>query len=1227
VELWPSAGGLQIQQPQGIPRRVVLALDTSSSMGRGPGSGFEKVREVSRSFVQVATSKDCHIGVVCFREAAMVGCPLSGDPGVVAAAIDRLEAGGGTRLEAGLDAAHGVLRQGQEGGGVERVVILLTDGGGAASPALAAANRLKEDGIRLVTVGLGHSVDHRLLAALASSPKDHRSALTPEDLGYLYQASVGGAGLRGELVEGVNRSAFAYQGPGSLAPSRVDLSAGRLEWFLPEVAGVTGSVEYRVRALRPGWHPLAAFPARVILEDEAGGSFEATSELSPRLLVLPRFPGRLAAPILNPLFYLLAGRFQEEAEPFQLQRREAREPLPSARPRSLPPASQPSPPPLEPALVLGVGHTGRQVLEAFRAQLEELPENGAETVRTLWLDTGVSEAGEGQHLTERVLMSEGLETRIREEAAHGRSGGGLQDFQWMDAERALAGARSTDFDLTYGTRAQRHLGRAALRHHLSASTAPELTIVLGRLAQELRLGYRVLVVAGMGGGTGGGALVDLLVHLRGTLDTEGRPPRSTDLLLLPPEALRESEGLRPLEEHNTVAFAVELSRILAGGSAPRPMVPAGCGPAVRRILDSVLVLQQPLETPAAASATEAVACSAAGMCWQILASPDAGLARYLEQQRPELRRAMRERGQALVLTAGLTWRRLPLPKIREWLLSRVLLEQLKVLRGQAGEGSHRADALELLSGEGWRRPAPWGLARLEELADDASASKALSELLGPLNTLPGSTVSPEGVPAPLLGEILNAQQEALDARIQEWALRLLNNCLEPEAQGGGIVSLREALQQLVEWSEAALAQMDALEGGASQRGWRGAHRFARHLVGRYRQSFASARRQADLWSHSLTPDPAATAGADPSLGGLLVDRFRRLESELQEEARCLAPFTLWSEELSSYLWRQYGERVLSKSVDYLAWVAQDPGGWNLRVADEEPAKGPWDLAALEEGLRTAALSLGVGAVATEPVTDHLNLGAWLDSHHRRDPVPLNDLSQAEQAGQAAQRREFLLQSEGGSAAQERGEIETVNAGPPHWISIARVLSPCALRAISAVAAPGLERILHADLPWVEPEDRRAAVAEDRLARLGRTPRFLCPPVRAGFASPERLYAFALAAALGLLNLRSRDEAVVFGNQIFHSDEGRTAQPLLTALESFLQGSGPPLRELEGAVELEIEERSLEELGRLGRQGGEVTEALGRLGEGSPEVVVQDLAAIALLALDEAVDKRRQGGSS
>jgi hypothetical protein len=191
----------------------------------------------------------------------------------------------------------------------------------------------------------------------------------------------------------------------------------------------------------------------------------------------------------------------------------------------------------------------------------------------------------------------------------------------------------------------------------------------------------------------------------------------------------------------------------------------------------------------------------------------------------------------------------------------------------------------------------------------------------------------------------------------------------------------------------------------------------------------------------------------------------------------------------------------------------------------------------------------------------------------------------------------------------------------------RVLSPCALGALSAVTTSGLERVPHGDLPWVEPEERRAAAAEDQLARLGRSPRFLCPPVRDGFANPERLRTFALAAALGLLDRRSRDEAVVFGDQLLHPEEGHTPQPLLTALESFLQGSGPPLRELSEAVEAELAKRSLDELERLGREGEGCAETLRQLGEGSPEVVAQDLAALAHLGLDEAIEKRRQGGSS
>ncbi|WP_115865459.1 VWA domain-containing protein [Halorussus litoreus] len=142
----------------GETSRVALAVDVSGSAS----SGMRVQKALALDVLNQLGDRN-EVGLVAFNRNAYRVANLSSldtDRGAIERKIRSLQAGGGTRVDAGLAGAAELLG---EGGGT---VILLSDGRSAPEPALAAADRLADDGVRVVSVGVGN-VDQRVLRGVA----------------------------------------------------------------------------------------------------------------------------------------------------------------------------------------------------------------------------------------------------------------------------------------------------------------------------------------------------------------------------------------------------------------------------------------------------------------------------------------------------------------------------------------------------------------------------------------------------------------------------------------------------------------------------------------------------------------------------------------------------------------------------------------------------------------------------------------------------------------------------------------------------------------------------------------------------------------------------------------------------------------------------------------------------------------------------------------------------
>jgi hypothetical protein len=139
--------------------RIVMLIDVSGSAGEG--------MRIQKAIALDALSQlddENTVGVVGFNYQAygvVQPEPLSENRDTVEDRIRRLQAGGATNIANGLRGAEEML------GGQRGTIILVSDGGDTESRSAVVANALGRQGIRVVAVGAGRSVNEGVLRRIA----------------------------------------------------------------------------------------------------------------------------------------------------------------------------------------------------------------------------------------------------------------------------------------------------------------------------------------------------------------------------------------------------------------------------------------------------------------------------------------------------------------------------------------------------------------------------------------------------------------------------------------------------------------------------------------------------------------------------------------------------------------------------------------------------------------------------------------------------------------------------------------------------------------------------------------------------------------------------------------------------------------------------------------------------------------------------------------------------
>ncbi|MGV8973603.1 MAG: VWA domain-containing protein [Rhodoglobus sp.] len=173
---------------------LALVLDSSGSMSWNDPEGLRLT--AAKSFVDALLPED-RAAVVDFDDGARIAQGLTSDKSAVKAAIDTIDANGGTDIGAGVAAANQVLL-GNGDPTRARMMILLTDGVGSYSTSLTT--QAAAAGITIYTIGLGTSVDSALLSAIATGTGGtytnvRTAAELPEVFRRLAEDTGGGADL------------------------------------------------------------------------------------------------------------------------------------------------------------------------------------------------------------------------------------------------------------------------------------------------------------------------------------------------------------------------------------------------------------------------------------------------------------------------------------------------------------------------------------------------------------------------------------------------------------------------------------------------------------------------------------------------------------------------------------------------------------------------------------------------------------------------------------------------------------------------------------------------------------------------------------------------------------------------------------------------------------------------------------------------------------------------
>jgi len=248
------------------PLDIVLLLDVSPSMdedlgGAYSGTKLEGAIVAASSFLDVLDQTNDRVSIVEYSSAAAIQAGL-GTPATTKSLVNGIPSNltrSGTNIEAGLTYALDILNNGLRPS-ASSVIILLTDGNETIGNARSIAEQIVQKKIRLVTIGLGPSIDETLLREIASQPADFYYAPDTGDLEGIYQSvavSIEEAdpATQIQVKYTFDASNFELVNDSIYPPAQVDVNT--ITWSFPRLESDRQEMEVLLMANVPGKYNVA----------------------------------------------------------------------------------------------------------------------------------------------------------------------------------------------------------------------------------------------------------------------------------------------------------------------------------------------------------------------------------------------------------------------------------------------------------------------------------------------------------------------------------------------------------------------------------------------------------------------------------------------------------------------------------------------------------------------------------------------------------------------------------------------------------------------------------------------------------------------------------------------------------------------------------------------------------------------------------------------------------
>lgn len=183
-------------------RDVVLVLDVSGSMS---GTPMEETKTAAIRFIETVLQENARIGIVTYDSQAVRIADFSANEAQLEQAIQSINSGGSTDIEAGLQEAHAMLAGSQAD---KKILVLMSDGepneGRVGDELVDYADTIKAQGVRIYTLGFFESLSNKseaqsLMERIATDGC-HYEVASAEDLVFFF----------GDMADQINGQKYIY---------------------------------------------------------------------------------------------------------------------------------------------------------------------------------------------------------------------------------------------------------------------------------------------------------------------------------------------------------------------------------------------------------------------------------------------------------------------------------------------------------------------------------------------------------------------------------------------------------------------------------------------------------------------------------------------------------------------------------------------------------------------------------------------------------------------------------------------------------------------------------------------------------------------------------------------------------------------------------------------------------------------------------------------------------